>query len=126
MHELPIGQIRIVGVNKGAFIVIFGVMASLCSFLLPTGCCWRFVLSTQAMRAVLWRFLVAFCKHPGRYQSTVTQSVSCLGAGLLLTMLMTGLLQDWVALLLYLQKVEWIISWSLWWLVDRTCNPAFS
>lgn len=35
-------------------------------------------------------FLVAFCKRQGPYQSAVTQSACCLGAGLVLTMLMAG------------------------------------
>lgn len=43
-------------------------------------------------------FLVAFCKRPGPYQSVVTQSVSCLGAGQVLTMLMTSSLLNCEAL----------------------------
>lgn len=54
-------------------------------------------------------FLVAFCKRQGLYQSAVTQSVSCLGAGLVLTMLMTGLLLNCEALWFYLWRVEWTL-----------------
>lgn len=54
-------------------------------------------------------FLVAFCKRQGLYQSVVTQSISCLGAGLVLTMLMAGLLLNWEALWSYLLKVEWTL-----------------
>lgn len=54
-------------------------------------------------------FLVAFCKRQGPYQSAVTQSVSCLGAGLVLTMLMTGLLLNCEALCFYLWEVEWTL-----------------
>lgn len=54
-------------------------------------------------------FLVAFCKRLGLYQSAVTQSVSCLGAGLALTMLMTGLVLNCEALWFYLWTVEWTL-----------------
>lgn len=54
-------------------------------------------------------FLVAFCKRQGPYQSAVTQSVSCLGAGPVLTMLMTGLLLNCEALCFYLWEVEWTL-----------------
>lgn len=54
-------------------------------------------------------FLVAFCKRQGLYQSVVTQSVSCLGAGLVLTMLMTSLLLNCEALWFYLWEVEWTL-----------------
>lgn len=53
--------------------------------------------------------LVAFSKQQGLYQSAVTQSVSCLCAGLVLTMLMTGLLLNCEALWYYLRKVEWTL-----------------
>lgn len=54
-------------------------------------------------------FLVAFCKRQGLYQSVVTQSVSCFGAGLVLTMLMTSLLLHCEALWFYLLKVDWAL-----------------
>lgn len=54
-------------------------------------------------------FLVAFCERQGLYQSVVTQSVSCLGAGLVLTMLMTSLLPNCEALWFYLWEAEWTL-----------------
>lgn len=49
-------------------------------------------------------FLVAFCKRSGPYQSVVTQSASCWGAGLVLTMLMTSSLLNWEALCYMYEK----------------------
>lgn len=51
-------------------------------------------------------FLVAFCRRQGLYQSVVKQSASCLGAGLVLTMLMTSLLLNCEALWFYLWEIE--------------------